>query len=553
MLEFADGTRYEVDNMPIVPTAAETAAFAKAAAASQEAASLQTKYEQQLAAESAAAAIEPSSKSAVAPITSGNPDRAVPLRSAEPSDPPNMASQAVRQVPANLGRQPPSAGSQLFNAKLGRFEPYEMRQPSLQAPANAPKHNLKSPPAVLQRPTRLPSDSGKANHHAVNGVMSQKKPLDQQIGQFGGLPLQAAAQHRQAQQADLEPTAKQQRSTATGSTASSAPRKSTESPWAKLTIEKPPPLAQIMSTASQPAGPASPAASKVASGESTTGVSARAKAPEATARSTSMVSDPPVPQISREEREAQYKQEMQDSAERARKRRQEAEAEREAAAERARKKAQILEEKLSSKLISEVIASPVKILTPQSDEVKPALAEASWRKEIPGSTVSTTSTHRILLPPTKHLPASAASLQEQSAEQRSLLPPASLAKSFSGANAKGPPSTADFDALTSFATNMWTKRSASQPVASQIIHENPSKPVLGDKNEILRNYEVVSKSFPNDDEIHQAASQPSLQPKVQTQSSPIVSAPRVRLRGQQSPVCGVKHTVLRAICLRNYF
>ena len=482
ILEFADGTRYEVPVTATLPTEAETAAFEEAERASHEAAALQHEYERQAAAEEAAEAA-----AAATDLKSGgvgpNVDRARPI---------GQPSEAVEDTPVSKEERflddfdrgarglpvavPPAGqetqiGRTLFNERLGRFEPYAKK-----GPPPARKEKRMSPPTVLQKPQRQPSGSNEqqssrtiqTQQRTVSGNAQTQSPSSfQQLAQ----PLTKQAKGSSSPtvaKADFPPPPPPQHETKKAPETQPAPKK-IESAWAKL-----PAVPKLPLQWQEPAPSASQAKSAPTATTTSSSIAAASSVRQAPIKQLPLNQPVPAPVVPQEDPEEAYKREMQTHAERARKRRQEEEVERQAQVERAKRKAHEIEERMreASNPVVPVVAAasarvvhgqPTSILSAHSGSDKPD-RQLSWRRESnPESTESSqaSSTHpqRVLLQPFKS--ESPVILEEsQKAQVPTAVPKDVKTPQSPTSPAKAPPSSAAFTALANMASSSWRKPSA---------------------------------------------------------------------------------------------
>lgn len=342
VLEFADGTRYEVPQSATLPTEAETAAFEQAAQAEKEAAALAAEYRESLAREQSKG-----DASSGVPSPADKAERFV-----DDFDRGAKARAQEEQQPASAASRQPASGRTLFNDRLGRFEPAGRAPP---AGRKDLKESKPLPPSVLQRPPRgalPPQDQARPPQRPLPSGQQPSK-----AGQAVKFPLSPSSTKAQA------PVEVSQHKRA-----DTAPRKS-DSPWAKL-----PPVTQepIVTEASTVANVVTQTGSTPASQSAT---SAPAEAQPTT---------PAVPASPVEDPEEAYKREMRSIADQARKRRQDEEAEREAQKERARKKAQELEEKMIASRKDTPVSTPTSAKPTPKTILSPLPSKSDrqmdWRK-----------------------------------------------------------------------------------------------------------------------------------------------------------------------------
>jgi hypothetical protein len=355
VLEFADGTRYEVPQSATLPTEAETAAFEQAAKAEEEAAALEAEYKERLLSEQQQQQEGKNTNSSEGPSLGHKSERFI-------DDFDRGEKRRAQEEQAQSAGRQSSSGRTLFNDRLGRFEPYAGRG---QQPPPAKRERRTSPPAVLQRPTR----------GSATSPQEQTRPHQQPRLPSGS---RAAAPPARTPGNPLSPVnaARAQPSLHEAKMETSQQQKKVESPWAKL-----PPVAvesiQVQGTA---------AASKQNAPSGTPQIAQASPMPTPpliTPSAPSQTVTPAAPTAPAEDPEEAYKREMRAIADQARKRRQDEEAEREAQKDRARKKAQELEEKmkLTQKNVpappAAIKAAPTAILSPPTSKSD---QQPSWRR-----------------------------------------------------------------------------------------------------------------------------------------------------------------------------
>lgn len=369
-----------MDQLP-EPTAAESAAFAQAELASLEAARLHKAYEETVAAEVSGAqrtgplqqehdiaTVDEQVRKSERFIDDYDRKARAALSGATPNGEALSSPAAAREA---------QSGRTLFNDRLGRFEPYAGRQPQ-----TAGKKDLKSPPAaVLQRPLGKSLPDGINPKTQRGSSVASTGNTAQMTGQNGKNkdrqappPKVPADQRKPSAQAATPPTTTQ-------------PKK-VESAWAKLPpITKATPFTQPQlfpqlpgshTNAEIPTVTSASVIHRSANDQASPTVSQTVASQQSV---TPAAVGPPAPTQPAEDVEAAYKAQMQENADRARKRRLEEEAEREARVERAKRKAQELEEAAKAKadaVVNPAAVSPTKILSPPlSSRTDRA---ASWRR-----------------------------------------------------------------------------------------------------------------------------------------------------------------------------
>ena len=477
VLEFADGMRYDLPP----PTTVEKASFADAQVAHREAATLQQRFQQEIAAPAMASG--KSGDSSDVPVKKS--DRFVDDfdRRARADAPPSASTSKPSLVttgqPAN--RQSSAAGKILFNDRLGRLEPYAGKPQPL-------KKDPKSPAAVLQRhaPTAdKVANKGKADVRTDKMTAGPTTPKDSQ-----NRSVSAPAPAKKVESV----WAKQQTAVAAPSLAEIAKEEADK----KSAVKAAPKEFRMALAKSGPAPIAvAPREFKMATAKPVPAPIVVAVAPAA----APVVQNPAVPAV---DPEASYRAQMQENAERARKRRVEAEQEREAQAERARKKAQELTERLASGQPQVSPITPTSILSPPATD-RPQDSATSWRRP-QAETVAekrsgaqSPSAKTLLRPKRASISSGSRDVPQQShpgvAHDPAVpapvpIPAANSAASPSSRTPLSPtasstktPSSASFAALANFTQSIWSKPSEPSepsvvPPAIEVVKAQQVQPAV---------------------------------------------------------------------------
>lgn len=487
VLEFADGTRYEVPQSATLPTEAEAAAFQQAAQAEKEAAALHAEYQESLAREQSKAA---ESNAAPSPVNKSERfiddfDRGEQKKAAQ-----------EEQVPAPAASRQPASGRTLFNDRLGRFEPYAGR-----APPPGKKDSKALPPSVLQRPAR----------GAGPPAQDQSRPTQQRVP--SGQQPPAAAKPAKSPLSPTTLTRNQLPGDALQAKRSeTAPRK-VESPWAKLppvtqqpipTDTPTPTTAQTQTTSTAPSIAAQPATTPTTSAPQTATPAAPAAAPATPA----------------EDPEEAYKREMRSIAEQARKRRQDEEAEREAQKERARKKLQELEDKMKAAQKDATPAPtptsakpvPTSILSPPAS--KPD-RQTNWRRP------------SIDIKPPQEVQKQIVSKQAE-AQSSGRPAPSTGAQRQTAAERNTTPSSAVFGGLVNNATT--ARHQSDKPEAARTSGQTRTDATVQKHDAVQPSAQVEPAQG-----IRAQAGKPAISSTNDEATSPPTQAPRVRLGRRVSP------------------